>query len=243
VKEPIPPNAPKPLGKPVVIHFYVDANHAGDQVTRRSRTGLIMFMDCAVINWYSKKQGSVEGATFGSECMAVKTVVSGSGSVHPFIDDCRPQKDLTANRSVIDSSTATSLNNRQILFLSHQHLPSSSFTAYFYFRFDLLFVSIIHQSITTSIYHYLVNLLSYHKYLLSSFITSLEAMSPRKTTSATSVQVSSQEPPNRTRLRLIGYSKLFPNCCDPYRRNAKHFQLVVTRTVATNKKTGSFPHE
>jgi hypothetical protein len=33
-----------------------------------------MFINCAVINWYSKKQGSVEGATFGSEFMAMKTV-------------------------------------------------------------------------------------------------------------------------------------------------------------------------
>jgi hypothetical protein len=27
-----------------------------------------------VINWYSKKQGSIEGATFGSKFMALKTV-------------------------------------------------------------------------------------------------------------------------------------------------------------------------
>jgi hypothetical protein len=74
VIEPIPPNAPKPLGKLVVIRFYVDADHAGDQITRRSRTGFIMFINSAVINWYSKKQGSVEGATFGSEFMAMKTV-------------------------------------------------------------------------------------------------------------------------------------------------------------------------
>jgi hypothetical protein len=33
-----------------------------------------MFLNNAVINWYSKKQGSVEGATFGSEFMAMKTV-------------------------------------------------------------------------------------------------------------------------------------------------------------------------
>jgi hypothetical protein len=74
VEEPIPPNAPKPLGRPVVIRFFVDADHAGDQATRRSRTGFIMFINSAVINWYSKKQGSVEGATFGSEFIAMKTV-------------------------------------------------------------------------------------------------------------------------------------------------------------------------
>jgi hypothetical protein len=74
VKELITPNVPKPLGKPVVIRFFVDADHAGDRMTRRSRTGFIMFINNAVINWYSKKRGSVEGATFGSEFMAMKTV-------------------------------------------------------------------------------------------------------------------------------------------------------------------------
>ena len=74
VKEPLPPNAPKPLGNPVVLRIYVDADHAGDKLTRRSRTGYIMYLNNAVINWYSKKQGSIEGATFGSEFMAMKTV-------------------------------------------------------------------------------------------------------------------------------------------------------------------------
>jgi hypothetical protein len=73
-EEPLPPNAPKPLGKPISIRIYVDADHAGDQLTRRSRTGYIVFLNSAVINWYSKKQGSIEGATFGSEFMALKTV-------------------------------------------------------------------------------------------------------------------------------------------------------------------------
>ena len=75
VKEPIPPNAPKPLGLPVVICFFVDADHAVDHLTRRSRTGYVMYLNSAIVNWYSKKQGSVEGATFGSEFMAIKTVV------------------------------------------------------------------------------------------------------------------------------------------------------------------------
>jgi Reverse transcriptase (RNA-dependent DNA polymerase) len=72
-KEPIPPNAPEPLGNPVVLRMYVDADHAGDVLTHRSRTGYIRYMNSAIMNWYSKKQGSVEGATFGSEFMAMKT--------------------------------------------------------------------------------------------------------------------------------------------------------------------------
>ena len=73
IKEPIPPNAPKPLGEVVIICIFVDADHAGDAMTCHSRTGYIIFLNNAVINWYSKKQGSVEGATFGSEFMAMKT--------------------------------------------------------------------------------------------------------------------------------------------------------------------------
>ncbi|KAL7460544.1 hypothetical protein ACHAXS_000991 [Conticribra weissflogii] len=33
VTEPIPPNAPKTLGKPVEVHMFVDRNHAGDKQT------------------------------------------------------------------------------------------------------------------------------------------------------------------------------------------------------------------
>jgi hypothetical protein len=75
VKEAIPSNAPKPRGKPVVLRVYVDSDHAGDQVTRRSRTGFIQMVNMATIAWHSKKQGSVEGATFGSEFVALKTAM------------------------------------------------------------------------------------------------------------------------------------------------------------------------
>ena len=74
VEEPIPPNAPKPLSNLVIIRYFEDSDHAGDKLTRRSRTGYLAFLNNAVINWYSKKQGSIEGATFGSEFMALKTV-------------------------------------------------------------------------------------------------------------------------------------------------------------------------
>ena len=73
VKETIPPNAPAPRGLPVVLRTFVDADHAADKMTRRSRTGFIMFVNSAPIIWYSKKQGGVEGASFGSEFMAMKT--------------------------------------------------------------------------------------------------------------------------------------------------------------------------
>ena len=75
VKEAIPPNAPPPRGKGVVLRTFVDADHAGNLLTRRSRTGYIQMINMSIINWFSKKQGSIEGSTFGSEFVALKTAM------------------------------------------------------------------------------------------------------------------------------------------------------------------------
>ena len=72
VSEALPCNAPKPLGKEVVMRMFVDSDHAGDKATRRSRTGFMIFMNMALINFVSKKQATVEGAVFGSEFVAMK---------------------------------------------------------------------------------------------------------------------------------------------------------------------------
>ena len=75
VTEEIPPNAPEPLGKPVHMTCFVDANHAGETKTRRSQTGFIIFLNNAPIEWYSKKQNTCESSTFGSEFVAMRIAV------------------------------------------------------------------------------------------------------------------------------------------------------------------------
>ena len=72
VEEEMPPNMPELHGNPVSISAFVDANHAGNVVTRRSHTGIIIFVQNAPIIWYSKRQNTVELATFGSEFMALR---------------------------------------------------------------------------------------------------------------------------------------------------------------------------
>ena len=72
VKEPVPGNAPTPRGKSVVLRLYVDSDHAGEELTRRSRTGYIMYMNSAPILWHSKRQGTVETSVFGAEFVAMK---------------------------------------------------------------------------------------------------------------------------------------------------------------------------
>lgn len=68
----IPLNAPEPRGKAVQVNVYVDADHAGNKVTRRSQTGILIFLNMAPISWFSKKQSTVESSTFGSEMVALK---------------------------------------------------------------------------------------------------------------------------------------------------------------------------
>jgi hypothetical protein len=73
VKEELPPMMPEPLGKSVQTICFVDADHAGDRISCRSRTGYRMFVNRALVDWYSKKQNTVETSVFGSEFCALKT--------------------------------------------------------------------------------------------------------------------------------------------------------------------------
>jgi hypothetical protein len=51
---------------------FVDANHAGNVITRRSHSGMFIFVQNAPIIWFSKRQNTVEAATFGSEFVALR---------------------------------------------------------------------------------------------------------------------------------------------------------------------------
>ena len=71
-KESVPTNAPEPRGKPVQINCFVDSDHAGNVVTRRSQTGILIYLNMAPIFWYSKKQNTIESSTFSSEFVALR---------------------------------------------------------------------------------------------------------------------------------------------------------------------------
>ena len=72
VEETIPTDAPEPLGKPVLMTTYVDANLFHDMITGRSVTGILHLVNQTPFEWYSKKQGTVETATYGSEFVAAR---------------------------------------------------------------------------------------------------------------------------------------------------------------------------
>ena len=70
-KEELPPNMPEPRGMGTIV-AKVDADHASDTVTRRSRTGILVYLNCSLIHWWSKKQASIESSSFGAEFIAMK---------------------------------------------------------------------------------------------------------------------------------------------------------------------------
>ena len=72
LEEELPPKMPEPLGHPVHIYVFVDANHAGNLVTRRSHTGILLYVQNSPIVWLSQRQNTVETSTFGSEFVALR---------------------------------------------------------------------------------------------------------------------------------------------------------------------------
>ena len=72
LSEEMPSNMPESRGFGFVMRAYVDADHACDTITRRSRTGFLVYLNMAPIYWLSKKQTSIETSSFGSEFIAMK---------------------------------------------------------------------------------------------------------------------------------------------------------------------------
>ena len=71
LKEVLLPNMSQLLGNGFKIRFFVDADHAGESLTCRSRTGFIVMLNNSPIYWYSKKQSTIETSTFGNKFMAM----------------------------------------------------------------------------------------------------------------------------------------------------------------------------
>jgi hypothetical protein len=74
-KEAMPEKMPVPRRKPLIMTSFVDADHAGCQLTRRSHTDVILYINRAPIIWCSKRQNTVESSTFGLELIAMKFAV------------------------------------------------------------------------------------------------------------------------------------------------------------------------
>ncbi len=80
-KEDMDPGFPEAFGVPLETTIMVDADHAHDLVTRRSITGLLLFVGSTPVKWVSKRQGSIASSTYSSEFAALRTAVEEAQNV------------------------------------------------------------------------------------------------------------------------------------------------------------------
>lgn len=113
VYEEIPPETITPKGIPMRITSFVDANLMHCKVTGRSATGILTFVDKTPVEWFSKKQATVETATYGSEFVAARIATEQIMDLRMTLRDMGIPLDgpawlLGDNKSVITSSTLPS---------------------------------------------------------------------------------------------------------------------------------------
>ena len=73
VREDIPKDIPKPLGKRVITTTFLDAILLHDIVTGKSVTAILHFVNTTPTDWSLKRQDAVETETCGSEFVIDKT--------------------------------------------------------------------------------------------------------------------------------------------------------------------------
>ena len=119
----------------MVTSACVDANLHHDHVTGRTLTGILHFVNATPINWYSKRQATVETDTYGSEFVAARIAVDQIIDLRntlrylgvPIRDKSYLFRD---NKSVLDSST-----------LPHSPLDKKQHHALSYHRFREAFAA------------------------------------------------------------------------------------------------------
>ena len=126
--EQITHDIPKPLGKHVQTTHYVDANLHHDLATGKAATAVLHFLNQTPIHAYTKRQSTVEPATYGSEFVAARTAVDQIIDIHTTLRYLGvPIRDKSYmfgdNRSVVTSST---IPNSTISKRHHSGVLSSS---------------------------------------------------------------------------------------------------------------------
>ena len=72
VKEAVIMKAPAQRWKEVDICIFVDSDHAVDKKLCRSRSDFLIYVNTDLVQWYLKKQSTVETSVFGAMFVAVK---------------------------------------------------------------------------------------------------------------------------------------------------------------------------
>jgi hypothetical protein len=119
------------LGKPVTITTYFDANLYHDLITGHAVTGVLHSINKTPIEWYSKKQATVETAMYGAEFVAahiaIEQIINLQTTLRYFgIPISGPAYVFSDNNSVIlSASIPTNSLHKQHNTLSYHRLQEA----------------------------------------------------------------------------------------------------------------------
>ena len=74
-REEVPSNVPIPKGKSIKMWTFADANLMHDALSGKAVTAILHFFNKTPIDWYSKRQNTVNTATYGAEGDAARTAI------------------------------------------------------------------------------------------------------------------------------------------------------------------------
>ena len=80
--EEIDEGLPDPRGRLISTTVYFDSDHAHNQVTQRSVSGVIYFVGLTPISWTGKSQGTIESYTYSAEFCAGRVASKEAIALH-----------------------------------------------------------------------------------------------------------------------------------------------------------------
>jgi len=138
-KEELPKDLPPVRGKSIRLITYADANLMHDHLTGKAVTACLHFVNQTPIDWFCKKQNTVESATYGAEGTAARTAIEQMRAnkltfMYLGVPVIGPSVLFGDNQSVVDSSTIphSKLSKRHLMLSYHYVREAMASKAYVY---------------------------------------------------------------------------------------------------------------
>ena len=146
-QEELPSKMLKPKGKSVRITAFCDANLMHDIVTGHAVMGIILMMNKTPVDWTSKRQATVETATYGSEIIAARVAVDQIIEWRynlrmlgvPLADNGGPSYIFGDNKAIVDSASIPEYNLKRHHALWFHRVPeavASKIVKYYHIKGD-----------------------------------------------------------------------------------------------------------
>ena len=127
VKEEKPSDAPKARGAMVYFVTFVDANLMHDMTNGKAVTAILHYLNMTPVDWYTKKQSTIETATYGSEFVAARTATEQIMDLrltlqYPGANICDTAYMFGDNESVVKSASLphAKLHKRHVILSFHR---------------------------------------------------------------------------------------------------------------------------